>query len=66
MLRRKWERCGGEGQDESIQTGIQKEVKTRETKSSLGRVATGCNLDHIGVARVYSKYAWTMASPYGV
>jgi len=39
-------------------TRIQTKVKTRsETKAFLGRVATGCNLAHIGVAWVDSKYA---------
>ena len=48
-----------------MKTRIQTKVKTRsEIKVFLG-VVTGCNLDHIGVARVYSKYAWTIAWSYG-
>jgi len=34
-------------------------------KVFLGRVATGCNLVHIGAARVCSEYAWTAARLYG-
>jgi hypothetical protein len=62
---------GSKGQDEGIKTAariraeLQAKVKTRnETKAFLGR-ATGCNLDHIEAERVYSKYAWTTARPYG-
>jgi len=48
------EASGGEGQDESIEP----KIKTRNgTKAFLDRVAIGCNLDHVEVARVYSKYA---------
>ena len=65
----------GEGRDEGIETkikmkiqtktGVQTKVKTRGgTKAFLDRVATGCNLDHIGVAWP-GKDAWATARSYG-